>query len=483
MQRWRGDGRCDGLGYAELRRQLRPKDRPVLGPKDRKGRSRWRFEHAIIEVAALVRRRGPELRSEARSEAPPGPSMQQELALAQKQLQEAATSLKTARLQRDRANNARRKLKARVNKGREKVKKYKATVRQAAAMKVKAAKAAEKRKFEQRLDEAVERRVAAKVLDKDERIAELTRQRAKARQRARDKEDGAKLSAKRLKRAQQAERELKAQKRKRQGELVPGLDSGSEAASELDEEDAPPKRARRGADGKFAAAPWEISPIIWAQLERRTAPSAINANITDVLAAFAPDKLVALPCEREIKKKRTELTVAGEAMAAFRVAKCRRVISFGFDESTKFGLGCLSTNMQIVLMDGSLVDVVLRGATLTAGGTAVKIAASIETKLFVHGRALLTGWRAVHEELHGQGSWASADGADPQSIGLHRLSENTLLMSDTCNGARATKRLLAAMAELAGQKKIGAEAWTALSEVRRSPPRDALACRSPPAML
>ena len=28
LQRWRGDGRCDGLGYSELRRQLR-KDRPV----------------------------------------------------------------------------------------------------------------------------------------------------------------------------------------------------------------------------------------------------------------------------------------------------------------------------------------------------------------------------------------------------------------------------------------------------------------------
>ena len=38
-------------------------------------------------------------------------------------------------------------------------------------------------------------------------------------------------------------------------------------------------------------------------------------------------------------------------------------------------------------------------------------------------------------------------------------------MSDTCNGARATKRLLAAMAELEGQKKIGTEAWEAMSKV------------------
>ena len=43
--------------------------------------------------------------------------------------------------------------------------------------------------------------MAAKVLDKDERIEELTRQRAKARKRAREKEDEAKLSRGRLKRA------------------------------------------------------------------------------------------------------------------------------------------------------------------------------------------------------------------------------------------------------------------------------------------
>ena len=119
--------------------------------------------------------------------------------------------------------------------------------------------------------------------------------------------------------------------------------------------------------------------------------------------------------------------------------------------------------IQKSLRDGR--QLVLRGATLTAGGTAEKIAASIEKKLFVHGRSLLAGWKAEHEKLFGDGSWEANGGADAESIGLHRLSENTLLMSDTCNGARATKRLLAAMAELEGQKKIGTEAWEAMSKV------------------
>lgn len=169
-----------------------------------------------------------------------------------------------------------------------------------------------------------------------------------------------------------------------------------------------------------------------------------------------------------MRRSRGELTIAGEAIAAFRVASCKRIISFGFDESTKFGLGMLATNTQIEPHDapGTSIDVLLRGVTLTAGGTAKKIAASIETKLFSHARALLRGWKQTHEKRFGAGSWAAAGAPEAESIGLHRLSENTVLMSDTCNAARATKRLLAEMAEAAGRQELG-EAWESMSEGER----------------
>ena len=61
-------------------------------------------------------------------------------------------------------------------------------------------------------------------------------------------------------------------------------------------------------------------------------------------------------------------------MAAFRVAQAKRIVSFGWDESSKFGLGLLSSNTQIETADGETVDVVMRGASLTAGGTAEAIA-------------------------------------------------------------------------------------------------------------
>ena len=166
---------------------------------------------------------------------------------------------------------------------------------------------------------------------------------------------------------------------------------------------------------------------------------------------------------------RGQLTVAGECLAAFRVALARRVISFGFDESTKFGMGLLSTNTQIEPHDapGTTVDVVQRGACLTAGGTAAEICASIDTKIFSHSRRLLAGWRAEHIAKFGEGSWEADGGPTPDSIGMHRLSEETLLMSDTCNAARAAKRLLVDAAEKASRLKIGDAAWAKMSEAQR----------------
>ena len=127
----------------------------------------------------------------------------------------------------------------------------------------------------------------------------------------------------------------------------------------------------------------------------------------------------------------------------------------------------LSSNTQIETHDGKLVDVVMRGATLTAGGTAEAISRGIDRKIFAHARRLLTEWSAAHEKMYGKGSWAAAGGPSPESIGLHRLSEETLLMSDTCNAARACKRLVAVAAVSAGKEAIGEEAWVAMTEQQR----------------
>jgi hypothetical protein len=109
----------------------------------------------------------------------------------------------------------------------------------------------------------------------------------------------------------------------------------------------------------------------------------------------------------------------------------------------------------------------MRGATLTAGGTAEAIAWSIDHKIFAHARRLLKEWKAAHESKFGEGSWAAAGGPSPESIGLHRLSEQTLLLTDTCNAARAAKRLVAEAAMEAGKAQLGEAAWEAMSDTQR----------------
>ena len=186
-------------------------------------------------------------------------------------------------------------------------------------------------------------------------------------------------------------------------------------------------------------------------------------------AERAKDKATTMPTVRQVQLMRTELTVASEVIAALRIALAKRIISFGFDESTKYGLGLLSTNVQLEphYAPGTSEDVVPRGACLIAGGKATEVSAAVEKKIFQHGRVLLRRWKQRHEKLHGEGSWAADGGPDPEALGLHRLTEHTTLVSDTCNAARAAKRLLAEMCEASAQTQIGDEAWQAMGEAER----------------
>ena len=94
--------------------------------------------------------------------------------------------------------------------------------------------------------------------------------------------------------------------------------------------------------------------------------------------------------------------------------------------------------------DGSIEDICLRGlSVLPEGGTSAAVLKHIESRIFSHSRRLLTEWKAEYERENSQGSWAAAGYPSPDNIGLHRLAEDTVLSTDTCNGARCTRRLLA----------------------------------------
>ena len=144
-------------------------------------------------------------------------------------------------------------------------------------------------------------------------------------------ESTAKNSAKYLRRAKLAEGALqKLQSTLGEEESEDEDESRAETSEESDEEEGSsekPARAQRDARGRFQAMPYKTRILIWAELSRRVAPSAVAANIVDVLLSYAPEVDAVLPCEREIKKMRGELTIASEAIASFRVALSKRIIS------------------------------------------------------------------------------------------------------------------------------------------------------------
>ena len=473
MRSWDGPGGHDGLWAAQLRTHWTRQPKGIRRVKKTAllRRKSWQ----IVQVAELIHRRWGELRRVLKldgMEPAAVPTARDRLAESRELVAELSARNADLEAELKRKNEAARKLQDAFRKARE---------RNAAAMKAKAAavKAAREAarkvlqqkaaQMQQRIADArgraqagAKRKVAEiKVMADATAEAAHAERLARARARSRAVESQAKLAASRLRLMKEAQVELATAK----AEL-------DELHEDMEVEKPPTpstQNASRRNNGRFEAEPWQQRVLKWAQLGRGVAPSTINANITEVLMIYASEELVPQPCARQMRKMRSEVAIAGEMIAALRVALAVRIISFGFDESTKWGLGLLSTNTQLEPHDapGTSVDVVMRGASLTNGGTAEHLSKEIEGKLFSHARRLLTLWKEEHERMFGEGSWAKADMPSADNIGLHRLSENAVIMSDTCNAARATKRLLAEMAEKAGRERLGTEAWEKMSEEER----------------
>ena len=221
---------------------------------------------------------------------------------------------------------------------------------------------------------------------------------------------------------------------------------------------------RRSENGQFQAESPELHALRLAQLGRAVQPANISQNIEDVLALLMPDVEIPAPCTQTLRRMRGEVTLASEAMAAWKFAKAKRILFAGWDESTKFGDSVFAMTFMVEYFDGMREEVCLRGLTLLlAGGTSKAILEHIESRIFTYSRHVLSLWIEQHDKVHGTGSLAAAGGPPVDNIGLHRLSEDTVLMTDTCNAARCTRRLLGDAIMRTMQEKIGKEAWEAMT--------------------
>jgi len=310
-----------------------------------------------------------------------------------------------------------------------------------------------------RLKPEVEARVRAVLqaqLERDARLKDAALARARAAEKRQS--SAAALAAKRLKGKREAEARASGLEVEKD-ELAEELGALRAEHAKLVARQAPDLGGGRK-QGRFAAAPYQLRALIWGQLARRTPPTAVGPNVVDAIRLLAPGAPVREPHAEQVRKMRVEMGLAGQAMAASQFASSKRVLCGGFDETTKLQTGLLSTNFQCEMEDGAVRNIVLQGVVVIPGGTAVQVADAMAARVLGRARESLQGWKVVHEKLHGAGSWT---GPNPEDIGLHRL-RGALIMSDTCNGARAAKRLMLQRIAAAVAADIGPEEWEKLSE-------------------
>eukprot|EP00966_Prymnesium_polylepis_P198804 4607405-Prymnesium_polylepis.1 len=168
-------------------------------------------------------------------------------------------------------------------------------------------------------------------------------------------------------------------------------EEGEENAEDEEDHDQPmPTRAlnfevrpRRDERGRWQAEDEDLHACRLAQLGRGVAPSTVAANVQDIIDLIMPGAKIASPCTRSSQIQRGEVTLSGEAMAAAKFAASKRVMTVGWDESTKFTNSVFVIYCQLEMFDGSIEEVCLRGLTiLPSGGTSKAILSHIEENVF-----------------------------------------------------------------------------------------------------
>ena len=207
---------------------------------------------------------------------------------------------------------------------------------------------------------------------------------------------------------------------------------------------------------------FDFRVTIYSMLANGTPLSAIGPNIKAVVSRTAPWLKPEQPSPRVLTESRFELRAIEEALAARRVAASYAIRLMGFDETTKKGNPSITSNVIIEpTMGAPLEPVILRGAYCSAGGTSELVAKAIEDKCFERLRDLLRQWKAKFLELYPDETWT---GPEAEELSLARLAGGGALQSDTCNTAEKAKKLLVTMIGEQAQKKMGQEAWDALTE-------------------
>ena len=459
MQLWKGGGgTAVALPATTLQHYLRKaRVKAIAGPKlDSKGTALARHVSAMVAVAALLRMHGDALEQAYFAASGSGDGSAPSLTKAE--LVEAQAA-KTAELERQLRNSCAEKLKLqnKADQQRRRAHKLSHNARADAREKIAARTVELREECRQQAEEETQKEL--------ERMNRLRNQ-ANAKSRAAEARTARaeKDAAQRLKRARDTEETLDSV-RNRLDEVVAHERAELGAAAKLAL--IPTLERTRGAGrGRGALVhAHELRVMGMQQLAHGTPPSAaVNNLISDaaVLVPFLKVKGVTLKWMRTLRR---EMAIVTEALGAYRIGRAAEVKQMGSDATTRGLIPLMTVGMVLDFLnsDGSKsrVAITSRAGYCTPGETAEIELEAVEEGALLNGARFLERWRAVIAKMY-PGQAHSIP--DPKKVGLHRLGDGCLLITDTCNGALKFRQLLIELVARRVEESMGAEAWGAMSE-------------------
>ena len=159
--------------------------------------------------------------------------------------------------------------------------------------------------------------------------------------------------------------------------------------------------------------------------------------------------LADVPSIRWFQYHREGLGLESYLYTLMRIAKCERVLQWGFDETSLDGIGTLNQWVRIEEM-GEVHVLTLECAGLLTGGTALKVGEHVKV-FWQRGQQAMMMLREV---MGGE-----ADMYVPLVNGGISLSKLCGVMHDTCNSANAIARRIRVLRDESGSELYGDEEW------------------------
>jgi hypothetical protein len=381
MRSWRSAGHMAELTPQRIRDYFSEK---LLGPapdpsKPKRAPPRWRTPESLFGVAKLVKNRGIALRKllkleEERSDLP---TMEESFDMAMELVEDTMEENETLREEKSRIEDAHRKLLERSVDKRAAVSAAKSELRASMEEDAKSKIAALKEGHKEALStkemevEVLAEALAAKDVEKHRKAVCV------AQARAREAENGERREQRKKRKVEIELEQLRAapddgdaEEDEEEGESEEEASDESDGEQQQQERPATPdfaafsQRARKDARGRWQAEADEIRALRLAQLARGCAPDIASQNLNDIFALLPGGGSLPATSRAHSHALRTEVTISGEAMAAWKFAKSKRVLFFGWDETTKFGNALFGCNAHVEYADGSREDICLRGLSI-----------------------------------------------------------------------------------------------------------------------